>query len=189
MFNDHTAGFGPCHQLLSSSPQQEGSWLCHPSSCRGSDFFFSPLICFFFSSLDPYPYRRPCHARLFRGGDEGCETFHVHVHGRGHGHDRHGSTCGVGIHAYHNARPTKEGSWPTTSRLVRSLVKLVLSKTYLNTQARAFEVSSVPCNKENLRSYPMYVKKGHTCRSRHLQRRVDCETPQRHNYERCSRVC
>jgi hypothetical protein len=106
MFNDHMAGFGPYHRLLSSSPRQEGSWPCHLSSCRGWGSFSSPEICFFSSSLDPYLYHHPSHGHLCQGGGEGYETFHVH----GRGRDRHGWTCGVGTHAYHNARRTKEGS-------------------------------------------------------------------------------
>jgi hypothetical protein len=109
MLNDHTVAFGPYQRFLFSCPQQEGSWLCHPSSCQGSDSFSSPEIYFSFSCLDPY--RNPCHGRLFLGAGEDCETCHGH-----------GSTCGEGTNAYRNARLTTEGSWPTASRLVSMLV-------------------------------------------------------------------
>jgi hypothetical protein len=133
--NDHTAGFGPYHRFLFSCPQQEGSWLCHPSSCQGSGSFSSPGICFSFSCLDPY--RNPCLGRLFLGGGEDCETFLGH-----------GSTCGEGTNAYRNARPTKEDSWPTVSPPVRILVCVIPSKAYLNTQTRAFEVPAMPVRKK-----------------------------------------
>lgn len=127
IFNDHRVGFGPYHRFLSSSPRQGESWLCHPSSCRGSGSSFSLEFCSSFSSLDPY--RRPCHGhgrglcrglchgRLFRDDGEGCEIAH--------GHD---PTCEVGMRAYRNAKPTKEGSWPTTSDLVRGLCWQIYTK-------------------------------------------------------------
>jgi len=152
MLSDHMAGFGPYHHLF-SCPQQEGFWLCHPSSCLGTSSFSSPETCFSFSSLGPY--RRLYHDRLCRGGGEGCETFHVHVRG----HDRHGPTCGVETHAYHNARPMTEDSWPTALRLVRELFCAISSRTYLDAQTGAFKVSSMPVKEKALRSYLTYLDK------------------------------